>query len=582
MSKQFRTSLIAIFVLFWSFGCGGRPATNQGTTPSTQRTNGTRGGTLTVRVTAPVKTLNYIMSDDEPGITVALFLMQDRLVNFDHGKLEFRPGLAESWTPAPDGLSTTVKLREGLKFSDGHALTADDVIFSLDAIYGVRTSVFRDAMLVDDKEIVVTKVNERELKFDFPAPVAAAENYFINLGILPRHVLEADLKAGRLGESWKITADPASIVTSGPFTVAAAVPGEKVELTRNPHYWRKDAAGTQLPYLDKLVVETISDANNTYARLGNGSLDLADRIRAADFGQLNAAQAPATARDVGPGLGIDHLFFNLNTSDASGKPLDNDKKLSWFGNKQFRLAISHAIDRETLSNATLQGLATPLYGFVSPANKVWLKPDLPKTVYDLKRAEQILTDAGFKKTGEGPTAVLTDAQGTPVEFTLIVQADNQARQLTAAAIQQDLAKLGIKVTVAPIETAKVTEAFQKTFQYDAALYGLSQTDLEPSSYQNFLLSSAPIHVWQPKQIKPASDWEARIDALFQQQSREPDREKRKAAFFEIQQIMSEQLPVIPIVARHVVAGGNNRIGNWSPSSILPYSLWNADELFIRQ
>ena len=159
--------------------------------------------------------------------------------------------------------------------------------------------------------------------------------------------------------------------------------------------------------------------------------------------------------------------------------------------------------------------------------------------------------------------------------------ENEQRKLTAAVIQQDLGKLGIKVNVAPIETAQLTKRATESFDYDAILQGLSQTDLEPSTYQNFLLSSAKSHQWQPKQKAPATDWERRIDDLFASQSVELDPARRLATFHEIQAIMREEMPVIPIVARHVISAGSSKIGNYSPSVIFPYSMWNIEELYVK-
>ena len=175
---------------------------------------------------------------------------------------------------------------------------------------------------------------------------------------------------------------------------------------------------------------------------------------------------------------------------------------------------------------------------------------------------------------------LLDAEGNRVEFTLLVPAENEPRKLMATIIQEDLARLGIKMQVVPIEFQAVTAAWSKTFDYDAVLVGLSATDIEPSSFSNFFPSTASTHQWQPDQKTPATDWEAKIDRLFGEQSRESDHDKRKAMFYEIQDIMADEMPVIPIVSRHIVCAANNRIGNYAPSSILPYSLWNAERLFI--
>lgn len=574
-----------VLCLLMLSGCGQAPPANTARTNVAEtKTEGTRGGKLSYRVTAAPKTFNYLLADDETSIITAFYMLTSRLIEFDHKLQKFVPGLAETWTVGADGRTVDIKLRDGLKFSDGDALTADDVIFTLGAIYDERTQspAFRDAMLVDDKPIETKRVDDRTLQMVFPKPVASAENYLVNLGVLPSHLLEPQQKAGKLAEAWKITTTPAEIVSSGPFIVQAATPGERIEYVRNPNYWKKDGKGTQLPYIDNFSVEVIPDANNTLVRLSQASLDMADRIRPTDYTELQKNGGAMRALDVGPGLGIDHIWFNLNAADPSGKPLANEVKRAWFSDKRFRQAVSAAIDRENIATVTLQGLASPLYGFVSPANQVWMNKGLPKIEYSIQKAEQLLGQAGFKKGGTAEAPVLTDAQNNPVEFTLIVPAENEPRKLEAAVIQQDLGKLGIKMQVVPIEFAKVTERWDKTYDYDAILLGLSQTDIEPSSYQNFLMSSAATHQWQPNQKTPATEWEAKIDKLFAEQAVERDHAKRLALFSEIQAIMREEMPVIPVAARHVVAAAHTKVGNYSPSSILPYSLWNLDELFIRQ
>lgn len=572
----------AIVTLLSACGTPPKPAANLPGAKVEPRTNGTRGGKITYRLTAPPSTLNYLMAKDEAGLTASYFMLVSRLVELDHSTQKFVPGLAESWT-TNDGQTYDVKLRDGLQFSDGHPLTADDVIFSLTAMLDdrVKSTVFGDAMKVDDKPITATKIDDTHLKFVFPKAVASAEPYFVNLGVLPAHILGDDLKAGTLAEDWNVDSDPTKIVTSGPFVVTASKPGERIDYARNPHYYKKDDAGAQLPYLDNVTTIVITDPNNTFAQLGQGTLDIGDRIRTNDFVELNKANGQVKGYDAGPGLAIDHIFFNENTDGPNG-PLGNDVKRAWFTNKAFRNAIAAAIDRDTISNVTLQGLATPLYGFVSPASKNWLKPDLPKIGYDLKTAEKLLTDAGFKKTGTADAPVLQDASGNNVEFTLIVPAENEARKNMAAFIQQDLGKLGIKMNVVPLDFPTLTNKWTKTFDYDAALVGLSQTDVEPSSYANFLLSSGSQHQWQPREKQPATDWEKRVDDLFNQVSTERDESKRKAAFYEIQAIYRDEMPVIPLVARHIVTGANSKIGNYNPSPVIPYSMWNVEELFLKQ
>lgn len=555
----------------------------QGDAHNDQFVIGKRGGTISYRLTSAPKTLNYLRAPDEASIVAAYFLLTSRLVEFDHRAQKYVPGLAETWRIDQDGVTVSIKLREGLKFSDGRELNADDVIFTLNAMYDERTQspVFRDAMLIDGKPIAAKRITNTEVQFVFPKAVANVENYLANVGVLPAGVLEPEMKAGKLAEAWAVNSPPASIVSSGPFTIEATTPGERIEYVRNPNYWKKDNNGTQLPYIDKLKIEIIPDANNTFARLNQGNIDIGDRVRTSDFTEFSKVKGDVRPFDVGPGLGIDHMWFNLNTVDSNGAAVGSPIKREWFNDKRFRKAIALAIDRETIATVTLQGLATPLYGFVSPGNRFWISPDLPKINYDLAQAEKLLLESGFVKAGTPESPALMDSRNNPVEFTLILPVENEARKLMAAVIQEDLSKLGIKMQIAPIEFPAVTERWNKTYDYDAVLLGLSQTDTEPSSFASFLLSNAAAHQWRPKQKTPATEWEARIDKLFSEQSVERDQEKRKMVFAEIQSIVADEMPVIPIVSRHIVSAANRRIGNLSPSGIMPFSLWNVEELFVR-
>src|SRR5207244_6713123 len=118
-------------------------------------------------------------------------------------------------------------------------------------VYDERTGspIFRDALKIGGKEIGVTVVDARNLRFAFPETVASPESYLYNITVLPQHILEEAFKQGKLNETWGVTSDPQRIITSGAFTVQSSTPGERVILQRNPHYWKKDQSGTPLPYL---------------------------------------------------------------------------------------------------------------------------------------------------------------------------------------------------------------------------------------------------------------------------------------------------------------------------------------------
>ncbi|HEY0080414.1 MAG TPA: ABC transporter substrate-binding protein [Pyrinomonadaceae bacterium] len=550
-----------------------------------ERVTGTSGGTLSYRLSAPPKTFNPIMVADEPSFTLAFILLGARLVDYDHDAQRYAPSLAESWQLTGDGRTVDLTLRDGLKFSDGHPLTTEDVLFTLRAIYDESTaSIFRTTMTIGGRQIEASASDARRMRFVFPEVVAAPETYLVNLAVLPKHLLEEDLKRGAMGrESFSISTEPARIVTAGPFTVEAVTPGERITLKRNPHFWKKDGAGNQLPYLERIVVEVVGDQNAAVTRVKEGALDIVDRIRPTDYAALQQAGTGAVrAYDLGPGLSTDYIWFNLNEGERDGKPIVDASKRAWFADERFRRAVAHAIDRETIASTTLQGLATPLYGYVSPGNRAWVASDVPRTEYNLERARALLSEAGFKTGGTKEAPELTDAKGNAVGFTLILQTTNEERKAEAAVIQEDLARLGIRMQIAPVETSEVVRRALQSFDYDAVLLGATVSDTDPSSYSNLLNSSSDNHQWYPKQAKPATPWEARIDELVVALSRETDVEKRRAVFRDIQLTIAEHMPVIPIVARHIVCAANTRIGNYRPSVVVPYSLWNVEELFIKK
>jgi peptide/nickel transport system substrate-binding protein len=589
-SGRFFVSLSLVAALLVASACQTPPpsSNNQSSTEGklpTAPVVGTRGGSLTYRLSAPPKTFNYILAADEPSLYVSFFLTGSRLVEFDHDKQTYVPALAESWKLSEDGKSVEVTLREGLKFSDGHALTAEDVAFTLGALYDERVTspIYRDAMLVGGKPIEVTVADARRLRLGFAEAIAVPENYMSNLNVLPRHMLADALGKNEFNNSYSVTSDPAGVVTAGAFSLEAITPGERLTLKRNSHYWKKDAAGNQLPYLDRLVLEVVGEENNALTRLGQGTLDIIDRVRPTDFASLRAGQGNTRAHDLGPGLYADNIWFNLNPGKrADGKQIVDPAKLAWFNDARFRRAVSHAIDRDSIAANTWQGLATPLYNFVSAGNRAWVAADVPRTDYDLERARTLLREAGFKVGGTEAAPELTDAKGTRVEFTIIAPAGNEVRVKSAIVIQEDLKKLGMNVQVAPVENAQLSARINQSYDYEAVLFGTSVSEPDPSSYTDMLRSGSPQHFWHPKQTKPATEWEARLDELSARQAHEVDRERRHAIFRDIQLLMAEQLPLIPIVTRHIAVAANTRVGNYRPSPLPPFSLWNAEELFVKQ
>lgn len=549
------------------------------------RETGVRGGRLVVAERSSPLTFNYPLAGDLTTINTSFFLMSARLVEFDHDKQEFVPGLAESW-PMSDGQRVvTVKLRDGLKFSDGTPLTADDVLFTLRVFYDktVQSPSFHDAMLVGGEPIKASKLDERTVKLEMPQPVAVPESYLYNVGVLPRHKLEVAFNQGEYQKAWATTAAPADFAVSGPFTLKEYVPGQRTILQRNAHYWKKDAAGNQLPYLDEISIEAVDNPNTGLLKFQQGELDILDNIRPADYATLKDKPGPVAVRDIGPWLQTDVLWFNLNEGmDEQGKQLGDPVKRAWFSDARFRRAVAYAIDRPSIIQNVLRGLGTPLSGIVSPSNKRWVNANIPRYDYDVQRAKDLLKEAGFQLRDQGGTPQLADSAGHPVEFTLIVAENVAVRKQMATIIQEDLAKLGIKIVVSPLEDKAFSDYIRKTLNYDAAIHGFSVSDTDPSSMSAVFKTGGQLRYWSLANKKPGAEWETKIDQLMNEQAVESDAAKRKAKFDEAQRLFAEQLPVVPLVVRHFVSGAKTNLGNYRSSFLPPRSLWNADELFWKK
>ncbi len=576
---KLRRAFIALPILLLTF-----TACRQASDQRQGRETGTHGGRLVVAERSTPSTFNYLLARDVVTANVAFFLMCSRLAEFDHDKQQVVPGLAESWIVSDDGRTMRVKLREGLKFSDGAPLTADDVLFTFKVMYDEKLhSIFRDAMLVGGQPMKVTKVDERTIQLEMNRPLAAPENNLYNVGVLPRHKLEAAYKRGEYEQMWTTTASVADFAVSGPFSLKQYVPGQRTILVRNPHYWKKDAAGNQLPYLDEIVIEAIDNPNTALLKFQQGELDVLDNIRPADYATLNSQPGATTVRDLGPWLQTDFLWFNLSDGkDAQGRPLVDPAKRAWFADVRFRRAVAHAIDRQSIIRNVLRGLGTPLSGVISPSNKRWAKTDLPPLDYNLERAKQWLQEAGFQWGESGEMGQLSDRQGRPVEFTLIVAESVVVRKQMATIIQEDLAKLGIKVNVSPLEDKAFNAFIRQSLNYEAAIHGYSPSDFDPSAFMGALKTGGQLRYWFMNQQKPMAEWETKMDQLMDEQDVERDAAKRREKFDQVQQLFAEQLPMIPLVVRHFVSAAKTNLGNYRSSFLPPRSLWNADELFWRR
>ncbi len=508
------------------------------------------GGVLHFCLHGEPKTFNPILVDDEASENIR-YLTGGVLIRLNRQTQALESGLATSWHLSKDGRRITLQLRKGLYFSDGTPFTSEDVAYTMKMLMDPQLhSATGDAFRSGEGTIDVQTPSVDTVAITFPARVAGLEQLFDQVAILSAHSPKKEM------------------AVLGPFYVSEYKAGSYVELKRNPNYWKHDQRGHPLPYFEGLHLDIQRNRDIELLRFRRGELQLINRLDSESYVRLQKEDA-SVARNAGAGLDSDHIWFNQVTA----APLSEYKK-AWFRSAQFRRAISASINRDDICRIVFAGYAKPAYGPVSPANRFWFNSALPAPKYDPQAALALLTQAGFRFANDE----LRDQAGNPVEFTLVTNSGNAVREKIATMIQQDLSHVGIKMNVVTLDFPSLIERMTRTFDYEACLLGLVNTDLDPNGQMTVWLSSGENHQWNPSQKIPATTWEGEIDGLMRGQATALTDKKRKEKFDRVQQIISEQQPFIYLVNRDVLTAVSPAVLGAAPTVLNPPAFWNIDVL----
>ncbi len=541
--------------------------------------SGRSGGRLVIAMRSEPKTLNPVLAQDAPSRDVIRCLTAD-LIEINRVSQKTEPALAKSWTVSPDSKRYTLQLRRGLRFSDGEPLDADDVIFTFQVYLDEKIdSPQRDLLVVGGKPIAVAKVDQYTVRFEMSQPYAAAERLFDGIAILPRHLLENAYRKGGFADAWNVSMAPSEFAGLGPFRLKEYVPGQRIVLERNPYYWKQDKGGQRLPYLDQVLFLFVASEDAQVIRFQAGDADILTRFSAENFSVLERQQSAKHYHldDLGAGLEYNFFFFNLNPVDSQALP-EIARKQAWFQDKRFRQAVSAAIDRDSIVRLVYNGRATPLWTQVTPGNRLWIDSSIPHPTMSVAHARKLLQAAGFSWKSDG---ALVDSHGSPVEFSILTSSSNSQRVKIATLIQDDLSKLGMNVQIASLEFHTMVDRLLTSHDYEAAVMGLVSGDADPTAEMNVWMSNGDTHLWHPNETEPATPWEAEMDGLMQQQLVTLDYAKRKHLYDRVQEIVADELPVICLVSPNILVGASNRVGNFRPAILDPYTLWNIDQLYIQ-
>lgn len=413
---------------------------------------------------------------------------------------QFQPDLATGFQTLEGGRRYRVNLRPGLVWSDGAALTSADVVFSYSRVYRDRR-----AQRSLDLQFKMSAIDDESVEFVLPRADSDFAAY-LTLPVLPAHAFKD--RTDPLA-AWGLDTDPTSLPVSGPFQISRYTPGQNLQLTANPRYWRQPGG----PYLAAITCAIVPDRAAALTRFRSGTSD-AYRLVSEDYASLSAAQGKGRFVLVNGGTEPPvYLAFNLNPPATAGDGV---------AGTALRRALALAIDRRQLVQDALFATGEPGQG-----------------KFDPKQAKAQLVAAGFKP-----------GQGQPPAFELVVNGDDPLQLRLANSVGEQLKAVGLSATIRPLPKLALRNRILKTRQWQAAVVDLKTLGADPRVGDRFWRSDSPWHFFNlpasDRKDWRASDWERQIDATFDAPDPQAGRMRRE-------QLLVAQQPLIELVRPLAIA-----------------------------
>ena len=536
----------------------------------------TRGGQVIASTRTELRTFNRLLVKDAP-VDLFSLLTQGRLLRINRKTFELEPWLAETWESSPDHRRHTLHLRRGVTWSDGEPFTSADVAFTMRAVFDPRAeSVLASVFTIGGQPVTVETPDAATVVLTFPAPSGVGLNLLDALPILPKHKLEAALDAGTFKDAWGSKTPPSEMAGTGPFILREYLPGQRLVFERNPSYWRKDASGQSLPYLDRVILLIVPNQDAELVRLQAGETDMVQsELRPEDYVPVRRLeeQGKLTLVEQGVSTDADALWFCLKPEVKA-----RDKRFAFVEKREFRQALSHAVDREAFAQQVFLGAAVPVWAPVTPGNEFWFTPNQVRYPPDPARARALLAGIGLEdRNGDG---IVEDAAGTEARFTVITQQGLGHYERGTAAVREAAAAVGIALDIVPLDFNAMIKRMLAC-DYDAIYMRVLASDLDPAGNLDFWLSSGEAHVWNMEQTTPATEWERQIDALMTEQASTVDPTRRREIFNQVQTVFGENVPMLFFAAPRLYTAHSARVTGVVPSVMRPPILWSADTLCVR-
>ena len=475
--------------------CSAPPSvTGSSSASATAATTPTKGGTITFGRAAATTSFD-LNSQITANNAFAIDKVFEPLVSFDtEGRII--PWLAEKWTVSDDLLTYTFTLRSGLKFSNGTPVTAADAKFSLERHLRVEGPLPLEAPIASitaPDEATLTIILEKA-----DTPFLSELSGFSN-GIFPQDF-------GGLSEK-EFFAKP---VGTGPWVVDSWDPSGDTTFTANTHYWQ---AGK--PYAEKLVYKVVADDTQRIQQLQAGQLSGIEEVAPATISQLSG-NADLTVSQLGS-WEVEQVFFNTQNE--------------YFADPHVRRAIALSLDRDGITQAVTFGAAQTVKTLIPPT---------------------ILYSADVEALDNDPAAAMTELAGSkfPGGFTatLLIASGNSVRAQEAQIIQEAVKPLGITIKIEAIELNAFRERFF-AYNFDAMINSGQSDAPDPNGLIAF--QTDPDGFSKSFWTHYTND---RVTTLAEEGRTTPDGEARAAIYAEIQQILADEVPYIPLYnTRNVVA-----------------------------
>ncbi|MDR0400828.1 MAG: ABC transporter substrate-binding protein [Treponema sp.] len=515
-------------------------------------TAGVAGGTWNASSTGEPKSFNLLVAERDAETNAIVGSMHDYLLSYDVVRREWKAGCAEAEIAVDEESGTMdviYTLRENLYWSyyqdDRPAVpvTSDDVVFWYNEIQGDRqfqsSSYNSQFMTLEDggeAHIDIRKIDDRRFAFHFPRPDAdplLATNMNFGPAFIYREAKESGGGQGVL-DLFNVSTDPRLIPSMGPWFLIEYIPGQRLVYKRNQDYWEKGAAGLSVPYVEERIVQILPDQNTQLLVFKEGGLE-------------GYSSRPEDLDDLIKNQHTGYTVFNAEGSIAAGlwsfnqNPQNRDSpQYEWFTQKEFRQAMSCLLNRNRIIAQVYRGLAEPKLDFFPPPNPFYNEDITLRYLYDPERAVELLKSIGIKRDRRG---IMRDGKNRQIEFDLSISSDVTVVADMASIIRNELEKLGIKMNIRAVDFQKQVEQLSSTYDWQSIIITLGSTFF-PTQGSNVWPSTGNLHLWHPLQESPATEWEARVDYLYNEGKYTIDREAAKKIWDEYQEIILEQCPVI--------------------------------------